>query len=655
MMLLEAIYHRPKQNWAYAYDGKTLHIRLRTKKGDMDQVHAIVGDKYAWKETQELIEMSLLSSDALFDYWEAAVIPPFRRLRYAFQLTSGLEQLILTETGFHGAMPENSNSFFDYPYINPIDVFAPPAWVKDAVFYQIFPERFANGDAALNPKVTEAWGGDPTPRNFFGGDLQGVIDHLDYLGELGINAIYFNPLFEATTNHKYDTEDYMKVDAHFGTNEKLKELVDACHQRGIRVLLDAVFNHSGRTFPPFVDALERGASSPYADWFHVREWPLRVVDRIPTYETFAFEPLMPKLNTEHPDVKEYLFKAARYWIEEIGIDGWRLDVANEVDHQFWREFRAVVKKANPEAYILGEIWHDSIMWLQGDQFDAVMNYPFTNAVLDFFAYQTMDASTFANALGAQLAAYPQQVTETAFNLLGSHDTPRLLTVCGDELGAMKLATLFKLTYPGVPCIYYGDEIGLNGGGDPECRKCMVWESEGQNAALLDFFKQAIALRRSHAALRGADIRFIQADETGRIIVYERRSGDERIVIAMNAGAEPAEVSIRLDDKAVEEASREVAASADESSVDLRAESTRSSKASSTLESTSVNGITSRIGDLPAAGASAEAATEAAQALSGRYEWVSLLRHTEQTRYAESSSITLQLPAYGYEVLLQQKL
>lgn len=260
-----------------------------------------------------------------------------------------------------------------------------------------------------------------------------------------------------------------------------------------------------------------------------------------------------------------------------------------------------------------------MMWLQGDQFDAVMNYPFTNAVLDFFAYQKIDASAFTSALGAQIAAYPQQVTETAFNLLGSHDTPRLLTVCGDELGAMKLATLFKLTYPGVPCIYYGDEIGLNGGGDPECRKCMVWEPEEQNALLLDFFKQAIALRRSHAALRSAAIRFIHADETKRIIVYERRSGDERIVIAMNAEAEPAEVSFRVEDKAVGQASREVAASKDESSVEL------------------VN------------------STEDVQDVIRRYEWLSLLHDSPQAHNAKSGSITLQLPAYGYEVLLQQKL
>jgi len=549
-MLLEAIYHRPKHNWAYAYDGRTIHLRIRTKRNDCSKVEAVVGDKYTWGSTVQSIPMRLLSSDQLFDYWETSVVPPYRRLRYAFRLTGtdGGADVFMTEKGFVQKLPDNPNTFFDFPFINPIDVFEPPAWVKDAVFYQIFPERFANGDPSISPKQVEEWGGEPTPSNFFGGDLQGVLDHLDHLSELGINAIYFTPLFEATTNHKYDTQDYMKVDPHFGTNEKLKELVDACHARGIRVLLDAVFNHSGRTFPPFVDAQKNGRQSKYADWFHVREWPLQVIDGIPTYDTFAFEPLMPKLNTENPEVKQYLFEVARYWIEEIGIDGWRLDVANEVDHQFWREFRGIVKSVNPEAYILGEIWHDSMMWLQGDQFDAVMNYPFTNAVLDFFAYQTISAKSFTDAIGGQLAAYSQQVTESAFNLLDSHDTPRLLTICEDNEAAMKLAALFQLTYPGVPCIYYGDEVGINGAGDPGCRKCMVWEPEKQNADLLAFYKQAIGLRHKYAALRSSDIRFVHASgsDIDGTLAYERLDGEERLLIAMNARGKAAKLQLSLD-------------------------------------------------------------------------------------------------------------
>ncbi|SEK82593.1 alpha-glycosidase [Paenibacillus sp. OK003] len=546
-MLLEAIYHRPKMNWSYVYDRSTMHLRLRSKRGDLDAVIAIIGDKYAWDRTVLHLPMRIFARDALFDYWEVEAQPPYRRLRYGFQLIKGEESVWMTERGFEQALPDHPLEFFDFPFMNPVDFFEAPAWVKDAVFYQIFPERFANGDPSISPKNAEPWGGEPTPVNFFGGDLQGVLDHLDHLSTLGINAIYFCPVFQATTNHKYNTADYLRVDPHFGTNEKLKELVDACHARGIRVVLDAVFNHSGREFLPFADVLEKGAASRYADWFHVREWPARIEDGIPTYDTFAFEPLMPKLNTEHPDVKEYLLEVARYWIQDMGIDGWRLDVANEVDHQFWREFRQTVKSLNPDAYLLGEIWHDSIMWLQGDQFDAVMNYPFTNSVMDYAVLGKLDGLGFANEIGKLLAAYSQPVTEAAFNLLGSHDTPRLLTLCEGDVRKMKLAVILLLTYPGAPCIYYGDEVGLDGGYDPGCRKCMEWDEQKQNKDLLDFFTKAIALRKQHAALRSADITMIYAEAGDPCIAIGRKDQDtgEQFVLVLNASEEPRSMELPL--------------------------------------------------------------------------------------------------------------
>jgi len=534
-MKKEAIYHRPKANWAYALDDDTMHIRVRTGRGDIPDVSLVCGDKYAWTETSQTVPMNLFASDDLFDYWQAAVRPPYRRLRYAFHFRRGSEQLYLTEKQFEQKLPDNPNTFFDFPFINPADVFRTPEWVKDAVFYQIFPERFANGDPSNDPADVEPWGDDPTPVNFFGGDLQGVIDHLDHLTELGVNAIYFNPLFEATTNHKYDTQDYLKVDPQFGTNAKLKELVDACHARGIRVMLDAVFNHCGRTFAPFVDVLERGADSRYAGWFHVREFPLRVVDGIPTFDTFAFTPIMPKLNTEHPEVKAYLLDVARYWLEEIGIDGWRLDVANEVDHSFWREFRSVVKKANPEAYILGEIFHDSLPWLGGDQFDAVMNYRFTEAVLDFAARGSRDGKQFADLIGSILASYPQQANEVAYNLLGSHDTPRLLTVCGEDKRRMKLASVIPFTFPGVPSIYYGDEIGMSGGEDPDCRKCMEWDADKQDRELFAFYAQLVRLRRAHRALRDGSYEMLCAESGTPAIAYARKADGERFIVSVNAG------------------------------------------------------------------------------------------------------------------------
>lgn len=544
-MLIEAVYHRPKLNWGYPYDLQTIHLRLRTKKQDVKEVWALAGDKYMWEKSKERVQMHVFATDDLFDYWECEVVPPFRRIKYGFLLKNDDEEIWMDEDKFGQEEPK-MDRLFDIPFINPVDVFTPPAWVKDAVFYQIFPERFANGDPSINPKDTLPWGEKPEWFNFFGGDLQGIMDHLDHLTDLGINAIYMTPIFKATTNHKYDTEDYMELDPHFGDKETLKKLITTCHDKGIRVMFDAVFNHSGKTFAPFVDVQEKGEQSKYKDWFHVRKFPLAVEDGIPTYDTFDFEPLMPKLNTENPEVKEYLLNVARYWVEEFGIDGWRLDVADEVDHHFWREFRQTVKSINPDVYILGEIWHESSPWLQGDQFDAVMNYPFKNAVTDFFVEDTTDALTFAHAIGTQMSRYPRQVTEVSFNLLDSHDTARALTLAKGNKDRLKLAVTFQMTYSGTPCIYYGDEFGMEGDNDPDCRRCMVWDKKDQDLELFAFYQQLISLRKQYPALRQGTFTFLHAKEGNNGLIYERSDDKDTFVIAMNSSSEPVTVSIDVE-------------------------------------------------------------------------------------------------------------
>ncbi|TMW72388.1 alpha-glycosidase [Alteribacter natronophilus] len=544
-MLLEAVFHQPKSHYAYAYDKETLHIRIRTKRNDVDRVYVVHGDKYRFvPEHIQTTKMEKFASDSLFDYYQAAVKPKYRRFAYAFRLESGDETLYYNEVGFQkeGAqsqagigMLESPSGMFEFPFLNPVDVNEPPSWVKNAVFYQIFPERFANGDPSLNPPETEEWkpDGEPTRDNFFGGDLQGVIDHLGHLEELGITCIYFTPFFEAKSNHKYDTIDYLKVDPQFGDNEKAKELVREAHKRGIKIMLDAVFNHSGYYFPPFQDVLKNGRKSRFASWFHLREDEV-VTEPDPNYDTFGFVASMPKLNTENREVKAYLLEVARYWVEDVGVDGWRLDVANEVDHQFWREFRDVVKKANPEAYILGEIWHNSLAWLGGDQFDAVMNYPVTNGILEFFAMREIDAESFMGRLDAIQVAYPKQVNEAAFNLLDSHDTPRLLTIADGDKDLMKLAATFQLTYTGAPCIYYGDEFGMAGGHDPGCRAPMIWDEDHQDRELFDFYRELIALRKQHRALRDGTFRFLSAEKDSRLVAYERTDDHSRFVFVLNS-------------------------------------------------------------------------------------------------------------------------
>lgn len=549
-MLKEAIYHRPKDNFAYAYDEKTLHIRLRTKKNDIETVYLLYADPYEWKNTiWQLNRAPMIKSgfDDLFDYWFIEIVPPYRRLRYGFELTSGDETVVYTEKGFYDKAPTDDTAYyFCFPFLNKIDVFQAPEWVKDTIWYQIFPERFANGNPSLNPKGTLPWGSaDPTPTSFFGGDFEGIMQHLDYLVELGINGIYFTPIFRAPSNHKYDTIDYFEIDPQFGDKKTFKKLVDLCHQKGIRVMLDAVFNHCGYYFAPFQDVLKNGKNSKYKDWFHIHEFPLQTTPR-PNYDTFAFVEQMPKLNTENPEVKQYLLDVATYWIREFDIDGWRLDVANEVDHQFWREFRQAVKAVKPDAYILGEIWHDAMPWLRGDQFDAVMNYPFTNGAIRFFAKGEIRAEQFANVIMNVLHSYPINVNEVAFNLLGSHDTPRILTVCNDDVRKVKLLFLFLLSFTGSPCIYYGDEIGMTGGQDPGCRKCMIWDENKQNRDIFEHVKKLISLRKAHPALgsRGS-ITFIDANNETNHIIYTKTYKHKTILIIINNSDQNIKVPVPL--------------------------------------------------------------------------------------------------------------
>ena len=543
-MLKEAIYHRPKNNFAYAYDNKTLHLRLRTKKNDVDSVFLISGDPYSWEKTKEgthrwkpweKTRMLKKGSTDLFDYWEVAIQPQYRRLKYGFEIVSRKDKLVYTEKGFFKEAPLDDNSaYFTFPFLNEEDVFQIPSWVKDTVWYQIFPERFANGNAKIDPDGTLPWGStDPTPTNFFGGDFEGVIQHLDYLVELGVTGIYFTPIFKAHSNHKYDTIDYMEIDPQFGDKETFKRLVQECHKKGIRVMLDAVFNHSGFYFPQFQDVFKNGENSKYKDWFYFHEFPVKTNPE-PNYDTFAFTHAMPKLNTGHPNVRAYLLEVARYWVREFDIDGWRLDVANEVSHDFWREFRKEVKAIKPDLYILGEIWHDAMPWLQGDQFDAVMNYPYTNAAIQFFAKEKINAKDFVNMTTDALLMYPGHVTEVAFNLLGSHDTPRIATVCNENRSKVKQLFAFLLSSPGSPCIYYGDEIGMTGEMDPGCRKCMIWEEDEQDQDLHKFISRLIRLRKENMAFGNKGIlRFISASNKTNHVIYTKTYQEQTIIFAFN--------------------------------------------------------------------------------------------------------------------------
>ena len=348
-----------------------------------------------------------------------------------------------------------------------------PYWVPDAIFYQIFPDRFANGDPSNDPPNVVPWGSPPTIWNFMGGDLRGILQRLDYLLDLGVTAIYLNPIFLSSSNHRYNTYDYYHIDPKLGTMADFRALLDACHANGVRVILDGVFNHCGRGFFAFSDVLENGEHSPYKDWFHIKRFPVRAYGdgEAEDYEAWWGFKSLPEFNTDNPRVRRYIFEVARYWIRQ-GIDGWRLDVPNEIDDDaFWQEFRAVVKAENPDAYLVGEIWTADPRWTQ--HFDGLMNYPLREAILGFLG-GALDAATFAQRLTELQQLYPRDRAYAMYNPLGSHDTERVRTLLGNA-EKVKAAFALLFAYPGAPAVYYGDEIGLEGSKDPDNRRAFPWE------------------------------------------------------------------------------------------------------------------------------------------------------------------------------------
>jgi neopullulanase len=439
-----------------------------------------------------------------------------------------------------------------------------PDWVQHAVFYQIFPDRFARSGRveAQDGLALKPWGADPAEQGFQGGDLYGVVERLDALQALGVTALYLNPIFASAANHRYHTYDYYRVDPLLGGNEALRALLDAAHDRGMRVVLDGVFNHASRGFWPFHHVLENGGTSPYVDWFDIQDWPLRPYapdpDSPPNYAAWMDIPALPEFNTDHPEVRQYLFDVATHWIE-FGIDGWRLDVPYEIDdNRFWQDFRDRVKDADPEAYIVGEAWGEAQRWLQGDQFDAVMNYPRARAVLSFFgadtlreyrkgplAFAPLDAPAFAEEIRRLLDLYPRPVVRAQLNLLSSHDTARALWIVGDDPAALRLAVLFQMTMPGAPCLYYGDEIGLSSRGDPHCRAAFPWADEDAwNHDLRAAVADAAALRHAHAVLRTGHVEICHAE--GRVLVIRRHGEEGEALLAFNAGPEAARVALPME-------------------------------------------------------------------------------------------------------------
>ncbi len=448
------------------------------------------------------------------------------------------------------------------PARNPHD--QPPDWVADAIFYQIFPDRFARSEPVPKPANLQKWGSQPTTHGFQGGDLLGVVEHLDHLEELGVNAIYLNPIFMSASNHRYHTYDYYRVDPLLGGNEALRELLDEAHTRGIRVVLDGVFNHASRGFWAFHHIMECGPESPYIDWFDIYGFPLHAYESKakPNYAAWWGLPALPKFNINNREVWEYLLGVGEHWVR-FGIDGWRLDVPEEISVEgFWEAFRERVKNVNPEIYLVGEIWRLAPEWVAGDRFDGLMNYPIALTALNFFAAQTLrlefnsshfplaplTASGALHKLSQVFSTYPLSVQRAHLNILDTHDTPRFVTAAGGDFSALHLAILMQMTLPGAPSIYYGTEIGLEGGRDPDCRRAFPWDSRRWRLDTLEWTKAAVQLRREHRALRRG--RFTPVHGEDDVLAYLLADESETLLVVFNAAQASTISNIQLPEETV---------------------------------------------------------------------------------------------------------
>ena len=606
-----------------------VRLRLRCARENLDSVILVFND--------ERIEMEKLYNDRLFDYYETFVQLGTEQVFYYFEIHCGQMTCYYNNVGL-------CNSVEEYYNFTMTPGFHTPDWAKGAVFYQIYMDRFYNGDRSNDveddeyfyigegtSKVTD-WNKYPAAmgvREFYGGDIAGVMQKLDYLQELGVEVLYLNPIFVSPSNHKYDIQDYDYVDPHFGrivkdegevlqrdengnlkadptypnksasryicrvtdkenleaSNQLFAEFVEEVHRRGMKVILDGVFNHCG-SFNKWLDreciyenapGYEKGAyvaeDSPYNTFFKFRErqWPYN-----PHYDGWWGHDTLPKLNYEEsPSLFDYIMHVGRKWVSPpYNVDGWRLDVAadlgqsGEYNHYFWKEFRRNVKEANPDALVLAEHYGDPTEWLKGDEWDTVMNYDAFMEPLTWFLTgveklsdeyrqdQLGNPDSFFGSMRHFMTRFHTQSLLVAMNELSNHDHSRFLTRTNRKVGRtaylgpeaagegidksiMRLAVMIQMTWPGAPTIYYGDEAGLCGWTDPDNRRAYPWGSEDQE--LIDFHKEIIRIHKDYQALKTGSILFLHGQYS--FISYGRFDEQDKFVIAINSGEQPVSIDL----------------------------------------------------------------------------------------------------------------
>lgn len=552
--------------------GETVTIKLRAP---VDAPIRAVYLRTAPDGEQHMSPMQVVKQDAVCAWWQGSLSVTMPLVIYRFKVMSAEGAYWLTQLGVSRA---DAPDAFDFKLVAD---FAAPSWLDDAVFYQIFPDRFCNGDPANDvpsgawerrgfTAQQREWGALPLGHSegggldFYGGDLPGIIQKLDYLQDLGVNGLYLNPIFTAYTNHRYDTADYFEVDPHLGGNSALADLRRALDQRGMRLVLDVTPNHCGNRHPWFT-AAQADPNAPSADYFTFHRHP-------DEYESWMGHTLLVKLNYGSQKLRDVMYRAPdsvmRRWLHEpYRIDGWRLDVANmtarqgmsQLQHEVWREMRRAVKADQPQTFFFGENFYDGTPQLQGDQLDATMNYQgftlpmwswlpgrqmFSDPIpgVEWIDIVPMPAESLAEQWTRFRAAVPWGIARQQFNQLGSHDTPRILWLMAGDKALVRLGVAILMTVPGVPCIYYGDEIGLDGGQDPDNRRCMPWDDSAWDKDLRASYQRLIRLRRTAPALRQGGFQPVYA--SGGLLVYLRQSAEQRLLMVAYRGPE-APVSLTI--------------------------------------------------------------------------------------------------------------
>jgi len=544
-----AILHYMDGNYCFMNEKGEYVFRLRTKAGDAKKVVFHGRDKYVHmlkQSDKKKTTMQKIATDGVVDYYETALSLDMVCFRYFFELVDRNDQSIYYGNyTFFDKKPKEISQMFDCPLKSKEeDRFLVPKWAKGKVVYQIFPDRFSGGE-----EVNESLWYDAPVKNWramYGGKLRGIINKLQYIKDLGVDIIYMTPIFLSGSNHKYDTTDYFMIDPGFGTKEDLKELVDKAHKMGMYVILDGVFNHTGLNFFAFQDLKEKGENSQYKDWYYPKSFPLvSEFGKKPNYLCFGYYGGMPKLNTSNQEVREYIYKVVTYWMKECGIDGWRLDVGDEISHGFWKWFRKKVKAFKEDALIVGENWFYAPAYLQGDEWDSLMNYHFRDAILGFIADGTLSATEFAGKMGYMKGTIHSETYDVLWNLIDCHDTPRFMHLVKKNKKKQLLAAGIQMLSHGCPMLYYGDEVGMTGGNDPDCRRGMLWKEEKQDKAILEYYKKLLALRKSEPCIINGEQSILFTDDEKGLVIEERKLFEKKkvrsVIIIYHNGKETVEL------------------------------------------------------------------------------------------------------------------